>query len=90
MNTQNSDMAAQKIRGNLAYQQRQAMRQGYLEKKRALRKIFQIGKLVEKVGFANEDMTVMYGLLLEAKEKLLSAETEHIREIWRAKGNRAL
>ncbi len=42
-------------RGNLAYQERQKQRRNYLEKKRALRRTFEFGKLMEKVGFPFKD-----------------------------------
>ena len=76
-----------KIRGNLVYQQRQQRRRSYLEKKQLLRRTFELGKLIEKVGFKGEEMMVIYGLLLEAKEKLSSQEAKTIRECWRMKGN---
>lgn len=69
-----------KIRGNLAYQQRQKQRQNYLEKKRALRRTFELGKLLKKAGFENEELTVIYRLLLETKEKLLCEKAETIRQ----------
>lgn len=75
-----------KIRGNLVYQQRQQRRRSYLEKKQSLRRIFELGKLIEKAGFEGEEMMVIYGLLLEAKEKLSSQEAQTIRECWRIKG----
>ena len=53
-------------RENLAYQQRQH----YLEKKRRLRKTFELGKLIEQA--------VLYKFLLEMKEKLQSPEAENI------------
>jgi hypothetical protein len=74
------------LRGNSLYQQRQQQRRHHLEKKWALRKTFELGKLIEKVGLHEEDLTVIGGLLLEAKEKLQSAEAENTRSHWHVKG----
>jgi len=62
-----------KICGNPVYQQRQQRRQNYLEKKRALRKLFELGKLVEQAGLQEVNPAVFYKILLEAKEKLQHA-----------------
>lgn len=85
-----SNDPTQKIRGNLAYQQRQHIRKSHLEKKQKLRRIFQLGKLIEQVGFETEDTAMIYGLLLEAKEKLQSKEAENLRMAWQMKGNTVL
>ena len=65
-----SNDATQKIRGNLAYQQRQQIRKSHLEKKQKLRTIFEMGKVVEKAGFTLEDLDVVYAVLVEAKNLL--------------------
>lgn len=78
-----------KLRGNLAYQQRQQMRRSYLEKKQAMRQVFQLGQLVKQVGFDDEDLSVICGVLLEAKETLQGREAENFREKWRMKGKNA-
>jgi|GEM_PF-5018369 len=67
------------LRGNFAYQQRQQRRQNYLEKKRALRKTFELGKLVEKAGLQDEDQAVIYEYLLSAK-KTLQQSSEKLSE----------
>ncbi len=66
----NSDIFSQKTRGNSAYQQRQQIRRHHLERKQALRKIFEMGKIVERVGFGLEDLDVVYRILIAAREKL--------------------
>lgn len=42
---------------------------------------------MQKVGFEKEELIVICGLLLEAKEKLMSREAESIRQRWRMKGD---
>ncbi len=58
------------LRGNSFYQKRQQQRRTHVEKKRALRKTFELGKLVEKVGLQDEDRAVIYECLLSAKKTL--------------------
>ncbi len=70
----NSNSSSQKTRSNLAYQQRQQIRRHHLERKQALRKIFEMGKVVEKAGFGLEDLNVVYGILVEARKKLVRNE----------------
>lgn len=64
-----SSISSKKVRGNLAYQQRQKIRQNYIEKKQALRRVFEIVKVVEKAGFNLEDVDVVYKILVAAREK---------------------
>jgi hypothetical protein len=70
--------SSQKIRGNLAYQQHQQIRRHHLERKQTLRKLFEMGKVVEKAGFGLEELNVIYGILVEAKEKQKIQETKNI------------
>jgi hypothetical protein len=68
------DAIPNKTRGNLAYQKRQQIRRHHLERKQALRKIFEMGKVVEKSGFGLEDLNVVYSILVAAREKLVRNE----------------
>lgn len=71
-------MSEKKIRGNPAYQERQQQRRHHLQKKFALRRTFELGKLVEKAGLHNEDLAVVYALFLEAKEKLRDRKSSNV------------
>lgn len=66
-----SDTPVIKNRGKLAYQQRQKIRRRHLERKQALRRIFEMGKVVEKAGFQLEDLNILYEILVETRKKLL-------------------
>lgn len=50
----------------------------------------QLGGLVKKAGLHEEPTAVLYGLLLEAKEKLESKAGIQQREAWRLQGDIAL
>jgi len=67
--SKSSNASATKSRGNLAYQQRQKIRRSYLERKQNLRKIFEMGKVVEKAGFDVEDLDSVYKILIAARKK---------------------
>jgi hypothetical protein len=54
------------------------------------RKKIQWGGLVKKAGLENETTAVLLGLLLDARENLLSTEGEEVRKAWRLKGDVAL
>ena len=68
-----SNDATQKIRGNLAYKERQQIRKSYLERKQKLRRIFEMGKVVEKAGFEFEDLDAIYRILVEARKNYSSS-----------------
>ena len=61
-----------------------------LERKQDTRRKIQLGGLVKKAGLDNEPTAVLYGLLLEAQEKLQSGHSDDVRDDWRIKGDLAL
>jgi len=78
------------VQRKLAYLQRQHARMKNLERKQDTRRKIQLGGLIKKAGLDRETTAVLYGLLLEAQEKLQSAEAKSIRLEWRIKGDIAL
>jgi Conjugal transfer protein TraD len=79
-----------KIQHRIAYLQRQYARMKNLERKQDTRRKIQLGGLIKKAGLDGETTAVLYGLLLEAQEKLLSEQSDDIRQDWRIKGDLAL
>lgn len=79
-----------KVQSKLAYLQRQYARMKNLERKQDTRRKIQLGGLIKKAGIDGETTAVIYGLLMEASEKLLSDEADHYRKDWRIKGDVAL
>ena len=67
---------------NLAFQRDQF-------RKADVRRKIQLGGLVVKADLADESTTLLLGLLLEAKEKLDSAQNEQYREAWSKRGDEA-
>ena len=67
-----SNIPSLKNRSSLAYQQRQKIRRHHLEKKQALRRIFEMGKVVEKAGFRFEELDIVYDILVEARKKIFT------------------
>ena len=61
-----------------------------LERKQDTRHKIQLGGLIKKAGLDGEKTAVLYGLLLEAKEKLENTNVNDTREAWRVKGDIAL
>jgi hypothetical protein len=61
-----------------------------LERKQDTRRKIQLGGLIKKAGLDGETTAVLYGLLLEAQEKLQSNQSDDIRDDWRIKGDLAL
>lgn len=61
-----------------------------LERKQDTRHKIQLGELIKGAGLAEETIAVLYGLLLEAKEKLQSKDADNIRQNWHTKGETAL
>ena len=61
-----------------------------LERKQDTRRKIQLGGLIKKAGLDGEATAVLYGLLLEAQEKLQSSDSDHIRDGWKIKGDISL
>lgn len=61
-----------------------------LERKQDTRRKIQLGGLIKKAGLDGETTAVLYGLLMEASEKLLSNDADQYRKDWRIKGDLAL
>ncbi len=78
------------VQHKLAYWQRQYIRMKNLERKQDTRRKIQLGGLIKKAELDGETTAVLYGLLLEAQEKLLSKEADDFRQAWRIKGDLAL
>ncbi len=60
------------------------------DRKEDTRKKIQLGGLVKKANLENESTAVLFGLLLEAHEKLQGEKSETYRTEWRIKGDIAL
>ena len=58
-----------------------------LERKAQTRRKIQLGGLIIKAGLSEEATAVLYGLLLEAAEKLQSEDAIIKREQWRLMGD---
>ncbi len=61
-----------------------------LERKQDTRRKIQLGGLIKKAELDEETTAVLYGLLLDAQEKLQSEQGHDIRKDWRIKGDLAL
>jgi len=72
----------------LAYLERQYARLKTLERKLETRRKIQLGGLIKKAGLDNESTAVLYGLLLDAQEKLQNLGDD-VRDDWRIKGDLA-
>lgn len=57
------------------------------DRKTQTRRKIQLGGLITKAGLAEESTAVLYGLLLEATEKLQSEDALAVREQWRMLGD---
>jgi hypothetical protein len=79
-----------KVQHKLAYLQRQYARMKTLERKQDTRRKIQLGGLIKKAALDEETTAVLYGLLLEAQEKLQTTEANNIRQDWRIRGDLAL
>ncbi len=64
------------------------MRMTELDRKAATRKKIQLGGLIIKAGLDGETTALLYGLLLDAKERLTARNQEAICK-WRLKGELA-
>lgn len=87
-----NDTASQllKVRRKLAYLYRQYARVKNLERKQDTRRKIQLGGLIKKAGLDGESTAVLYGLLLEAQEKINQTDGEKYREAFRLRGDLSL
>ena len=76
-----------KTKASLIYLQRQEARMKTLKSKRDTRRKIQLGELIKKAGLDTEENSVLYGLLLEAQEKLQSKNSHSVRQHWRITGD---
>jgi hypothetical protein len=90
LNLSETPKQLKKIQHRLAYLHRQYARMKNLERKQDTRRKIQLGGLIKKAGLDGETTAVLYGLLLEAQEKLQSNQSDDIRDDWRIKGDLAL
>lgn len=68
------------------------MRTWQVERRKRTRQLIELGGLVVKAGIielTNDDRAIIYGALLWTGDKLQSAEGEHARDLWAAKGTQA-
>ena len=79
-----------KVKSKIAYLERQAIRMNHGERKQETRRKIQWGGLIKKAQLNDETTAVLYGMLLEAQEKLTGKQADTIRQHWRIKGDIAL
>lgn len=60
-----------------------------MERKQDTRRKIQLGGLIKKAALDQESTAVLYGLLLEAQEKLQGSHAERFRKDWKIKGDLA-
>ncbi|MGL4236405.1 conjugal transfer protein TraD [Tabrizicola sp.] len=68
------------------------MRSWQVERRKRTRHLIELGGLVVKariVDIAGDDRATIYGALIWMAEKLQSAQAEHAREVWTARGKQA-
>ncbi|MGL6209837.1 MAG: conjugal transfer protein TraD [Paracoccaceae bacterium] len=68
------------------------MRNWQVDRRKRTRHLIELGGLVVKAGIvdlAGDDRALIYGTLIWVAEKLQSAQAEHAREVWTAKGTQA-
>ena len=70
----------------MTYLTRQEARIKTIERKQDTRLKIQLGELVKKAGLDQEDRVVIFGLLLEAVEKLEGNQAEQQRQAWKNRG----
>lgn len=75
------------VQTKLAYLQRQYARMKTIERKQDTRRKIQLGGLIKKAGLDGETTAVLFGLLLEAQEKLQTKKADKVRLEWRIKGD---
>ena len=78
------------VQSKLVYIERQYARMRNLERKQDTRRKIQLGGLVKKAGLDGEATAVIFGLLLEAKQKLDEGDSVKVRDDWRIIGDLAL
>ena len=79
-----------RVQFKLAYVERQYARMKNIERKQDTRRKIQLGGLIKKANLDSETTAVLYGMLLDAQEKLLGESSSEIRQEWRIKGDIAL
>ncbi|MGL4236376.1 conjugal transfer protein TraD [Tabrizicola sp.] len=65
------------------------MRSWQVERRKRTRHLIELGGLVVKAGIldlTDDDRALIYGALIWMAEKLQSAQAEHARAVWTAKG----
>jgi Conjugal transfer protein TraD len=68
------------------------MRSWQVERRKRTRHLIGLGGLVVKAGIVDltgDNRALIYGALIWVAEKLQSAQAEHTREVWTAKGKQA-
>ena len=70
--------------------ERQYARMKNIERKQDTRRKIQLGGLIKKASLDSETTAVLFGLLLDAQEKLSGEGAQEIRQEWRIKGDLAL
>lgn len=90
LNTSATPRLLKKVQASLVYLDRQYIRMRKLERKQDTRRKIQLGGLVKKAGLDEETTAVIYGLLLDARERLMNDDAEDIRRSWKIKGDLAL
>lgn len=79
-----------KIKSSICYLERQASRVKTTDRKQDTRRKIQMGGLVKKAGLDSETTAVLFGMLLDCKEKLSSDESSQFKNHWQVKGDLAL
>jgi len=79
-----------KIRSQLIHIERQINRMKTTERKQDTRKKIQLGGLIKKAGLGDESTSILFGMLLDCKEKINFPDGELIKQEWKIKGDIAL
>lgn len=89
-NERQTSQKLKRIKSKLIYLNRQQSRMKDIERKQDTRRKIQLGGLVKKAGLEHESTAILYGLLLEAAEKLKSEDAKTHRDSWHIRGDLAL
>lgn len=79
-----------RIRSQLIYIERQINRMKITERKQDTRKKIQLGGLIKKSGLDNESTALLFGMLLECKDKMNLPNGNLLKQEWTIKGDIAL
>ena len=79
-----------RVRNNISYLNRQLHRMKSLDRKQDTRRKIQLGGLIKKVGLDMETTAVLFGMLLDCKEKLSGDDAIKFKNHWQIKGDLAL